>query len=242
MKITFLGTSHGYVEVGRHCTSTLIEAGEKCYLIDAGAPVESLMLDRGRNAIEIDTVFITHMHGDHINYLGSIIRPAVLRRNHLNVYFPSTELMEGYKAWAKVGQTILPNPSVDIYAIDNKSLIFDDGILKVTAIPNKHMPEENGSHSFILEASGKKVLFTGDLKCPGIPDYPEIAYTEDFDLIICEMAHYDMSEAFPRLSKSKTKKMIFHHIYPPKLEGAKEYFSRFPFDVYAAKDNDEVVL
>lgn len=45
------------------------------------------------------------------------------------------------------------------------STIFDDGYLKVTAIPTQHCPD---SHAFFVEAEGKAVLFTGDLKHPNV--------------------------------------------------------------------------
>jgi len=42
MKITFLGTSHGYAEKNRFTSSTLIETAGHSYILDAGAPVEWL--------------------------------------------------------------------------------------------------------------------------------------------------------------------------------------------------------
>ena len=43
MKITFLGTSHGYAEANRFQSSALVEVRGKSYIIDAGAPVEYQM-------------------------------------------------------------------------------------------------------------------------------------------------------------------------------------------------------
>ena len=40
MKITFLGTSHGYPEKGRVVSCTMVETGGKIYIIDAGSAVD----------------------------------------------------------------------------------------------------------------------------------------------------------------------------------------------------------
>ena len=43
-----------------------------------------------------------------------------------------------------------------------EGVIYDDGYLKVTAIPTKHCPPMH-SYAFLLEGEGKRVVFSGDL-------------------------------------------------------------------------------
>lgn len=69
MKITFLGTSHGVPEVNRFCTSVLLESGGKHYLIDAGAPISDLLIRNKVAFKDISAIFITHLHGDHVDGL-----------------------------------------------------------------------------------------------------------------------------------------------------------------------------
>ena len=78
MKITFLGTSAGIPDPDRHCSSTMIEVGERVYIVDAGAPMvdclrtQGLLMER-ENAERIAAVFATHSHSDHFS------RPDLLR-------------------------------------------------------------------------------------------------------------------------------------------------------------------
>ena len=64
MKITFLGTSAGIPDPDRHCSSTMIEVGERVYIVDAGAPMvdclrtQGLLMER-ENAERIAAVFAT---------------------------------------------------------------------------------------------------------------------------------------------------------------------------------------
>ena len=67
MKITFLGTSHGHPEKGRDYTSIAIEIAGSVYLFDTGAFVANKMLEYGLDISRLRSVFITHMHGDHVN-------------------------------------------------------------------------------------------------------------------------------------------------------------------------------
>ncbi len=74
--------------------------------------------------------------------------------------------------------------------------IFDDGYLKFTAIPTQHCPD---SHAFFVEAEGKAVLFTGNLKHPTV-DFPKIAKEKPTEFVICEAAHFPATDYAPVLS------------------------------------------
>jgi len=83
-------------------------------------------------------------------------------------------------------------------------VIYNDGFLKVTAIQTLHTDR---SYAFFLEAEGKSVLFTGDLKHPD-EDFPLIAKEHKTDFIVCESAHFNATDYLPHLREYKTK-LIF---------------------------------
>src|SRR5262249_10914447 len=65
-KVTLLGTGTPVLNVDRFGMSTLIEAGSRKLLFDAGRGV-SIRLHQARVPLRsIDAVFITHLHSDHI--------------------------------------------------------------------------------------------------------------------------------------------------------------------------------
>ena len=118
-------------------------------------------------------------------------------------------------------------------------VIFDDGNLRVTAIPVEHCAN---SHAFLLEAEGKRVVFTGDLKA-GMTDYPAIITETDVDLVVTEGAHTRLNkpEVIEILGKSRTKKLIVSHrnsVNPDAIvaELADALAEKFP--VVTANDND----
>ncbi|MFP6631617.1 MAG: MBL fold metallo-hydrolase [Planctomycetota bacterium] len=65
-KIHFLGTGDAWHSEGRHHQAILLRLAEGNVLVDAGSTV-CLSLDHaGVGTAEIDRIFITHLHGDHI--------------------------------------------------------------------------------------------------------------------------------------------------------------------------------
>ena len=119
-------------------------------------------------------------------------------------------------------------------------MIFEDENIRITAIANQHT---DCARSFLVEAEGKTVLFTGDLK-HDIPDYPAVATERELDLIVMEGAHTHLNkpEVMERLKASRTKAMIVQHRYDKfNTDGMVDEFIRFAadkFTVTCAHDND----
>jgi ribonuclease Z len=66
MSICFLGTSAGHPTCDRSTSATLLRLGGRSFLFDAGEGVQrQLGFTRARQT-QIERVFITHLHGDHI--------------------------------------------------------------------------------------------------------------------------------------------------------------------------------
>lgn len=214
MRLTFLGTSHGRTEKNAFCSSTMISAGGKHYLIDAGAPITTLLQNAGVPFSSVAGIFITHSHGDHIAGLVEYTREmesfpanAGVRTN---VYVPEeqTYLRMSYFLFCKEE---LRQHRV-IFHTYGAGVVFDDGVLRLTATPNNHMPN---SYSFLAEAEGKRVIFTGDLAA-GMPDYPKVALEEPSDAVICEAAHTRLNqpETEKILQQTKTARFVVHHRSP----------------------------
>ena len=227
MKITFLGTSHGITEKDRFTSSTLITVGEHNYLIDAGAPIMKLLQVYGASFDTLSDVFITHSHKDHyiglVEYVNQIESFACFSNVHTTIHGPElfpydemrTFLFGGGDLHAKsLGgdrHSTGDNSSRIDFERYSEGEIFNDGTLKVTAFKTRHYLD---SHSLLVEAEGKKVLFTGDLR-HDLLDFPHAALEGGVDLIVMEAAHAKLYTD-PILSILKpldTKRMLINHIY-----------------------------
>ena len=232
MIVTFLGTSHGITEGNRFTSSILVSAGGKNYLIDAGAPIMKLTRERGIEPSDINSIFITHSHADHymglLEFANQVDNFKEFEGVKITVYAPKLfpflamrEFLFGKDAVNDIRKSISTGGSrpkaqdtegfrigCEYYA--DEGVIFDDGVMKVTAIPTAHMKD---SHAFLLEADGKSVLITGDIRAD-LADFPKVAFERELDLLVTEAAHpmLDSDACFSTLSRCNTKKLIITHI------------------------------
>lgn len=227
MTITFLGTSHGITEKNQFCSSALISTGGKHYLVDAGAPVLTLLKNHDIPLEDVAGVFITHSHHDHFMGLCTLTQQINEFSQFADVAFPvyvpdaedyhrmfafifGDPAFHGRLAYTVYGG--LTDPYGD-RARRVSAVIFDDGNLKVTAIPVDHY---QNAHAFLLEAEGRRVVFTGDLLAD-MPDYPKVITETDVDLdvVVTEGAHTRLNkpEVMALLKSGRTKKLIISHRY-----------------------------
>ena len=243
MKITFLGTSAGIPDPDRHCSSTMIEVGERVYIVDAGAPMvdclrtQGLLMER-ENAERIAAVFATHSHSDHTVGMLHLLDACTwyFRTASFEVILPEKGLGEKFAECIEIMEK-LPFPSDRLHLKEaSAGVVYDDGVLRATYIPTRHC-EPHPSYSILIEAEGKRMLYTGDL-ASDFHDYPSILLEEHFDAVLCELVHFNVSKNLDAIAKTKTKIIIFTHLSPyniPRLRAAED---RLPFPVDIAEDGN----
>lgn len=238
MKITFLGSSHGVPEPHRRCTCTLIEVDGKRYFIDMGMmPIEE-MVTRGLPVESIQAIFITHMHGDHTNgllHFADLLSWSFKSADPI-FFLPDPEAGTWIEGWLRLNGSF--GRILRFQAVAPGSL-FNDGTLKVTALPTQHhIP----SFAYLLEAQGKRVICTGDLKHPSA-DFPLEAAQEETHLLVCEAAHFDATDYLPLLRQCQVKRVCVHHHSPKHFASIRQLAAEMaPLPVQAAHDGLEITL
>ena len=247
MLITTLGTSHGDHTYCRFNSSTLFEIGEHMYLVDAGAPVNGLMIRAEKSFDRLNAVFITHMHDDHVGGLPGLIKSLrkLPRDGHdIDVFLPEPGAVPALTAWLEAQHEPWPSPLVTVRVV-HEGKIFDDGVLSVRAVGTQHLePAESGipvSFSYVLEAEEKRIVYTGDLSAD-FSDFPQIAQQERCELCLCEVTHYNPLDAFPVFARSPIQRLVLNHVHDPwHGEGEKrlrEILSGLPYPFDIAHDGD----
>lgn len=205
MKIKFLGTGHGVPEAHKKCASTLVQADDNYYLIDAGCDVAAELACLRLPLEKIKAVFVTHTHTDHTNGLIPFLTIThwYYTAAEFTVFLPSEALAKSYK------ETILPALEGELRAeqrIDayKEGAVYDDGVLRVSAFKTQHCTD---SHAFLLETKDKRVLFTGDLKKPSV-DFPAV---DDLDTLVTEGAHFELTDYQGVLANRNVKTVYVNH-------------------------------
>lgn len=205
MKITILGSGHGVPEAHKQCTSILFEVCGSYYFIDAGCDISQELANRRIHPNLVKSIFITHPHSDHINGLFPFLELLGWYYKEANpqVYVPNEKCAALVHQYLKAFDSALrPEQKLStLYA----GVLYDDGIFKVTAIPTQHCPN---SRAFLIEAEGKRILCSGDLRNPEV-DFPPV---DDLDAAILEAAHFPVT-AYTDILKTKNIRAVYINHY-----------------------------
>jgi len=136
-------------------------------VLDAGNILEGL----GNGIKNINHVFISHSHLDHINDIGFLIDSTFdTRQEPLKVYGRKKTLEDiekyilNWDIWPDFTKINLINSelkSVELIEIELGEIIEVDDC-KIKAIPNNHTVSSNG---YVIEKNGSAILFSSDTYC-----------------------------------------------------------------------------
>ena len=223
VKIKILGSSSGVPTKKRYPASILLSIDKDIYLLDCGDSSSSLLVRNGVSYNKIKSVFISHMDPDHSSGIFMLIQLMELtgRRLPLKVFVPQ-EAVDGLNKYLEIVYLFkeLLHFNLEILPIKEEGFTYRDKNLTLSAYLNNHLKDrlkekyphlKLQSYSFLLEAEGKRIVYSGDVS--KVEDL-EPLLKEDIELLISEIAHFKPEELFKFLLKKKVKKIILTHIHP----------------------------
>ena len=205
MRISFFGTWYT-PRPNQACNSVFVELGNgDSFVFDCGSGVVSRYVAMGVAYSRMDKVFLTHLHGDHMNDLITIycFGPASDRKSPLHVWGPSGDtknngtwffcknLLEMTR-WHRESFSFLPTGYVeggdgyDLIAhelpyMKNPGVAYAKNGVKISHFPAIHA--RDGAISYKLEWNGLSMVFTGDTK----PNNYVLEHAKGVDVLIHEM-------------------------------------------------------
>jgi ribonuclease Z len=199
MRVILLGTGAALSDPDRNHTAILITVRGRHYLIDCGHGATHQMMRAGIDPIDIDTVFFTHLHMDHIADFPFLMLSSWIfgKQTPTTVFGPAgtvdfvSHLFEN-GAFAKdiEARAQYPQRQKNLHVLRPQvseyepGVIFEDDLVKVTACHVEHIPREV-TPCFALRfdsVDGKSVVFSGDTA----PCDRLIKLAQDCDLLIHE--------------------------------------------------------
>lgn len=220
-RVTLLGTGSPAPVMRRFGPGVLVQAGEKTLVIDAGRGVTQRLLQSGLRLGQVDALFLTHLHSDHVVGIPDLWLTGWLeagyaqRKGPFVVYGPkgTQNLMDGLTRayeWdikARIADQNLDPASIQSRVTEIKEgVVYDEAGVKVTAIEVDHGELLKPAFGFRVDYAGRSVTVSGDTR------FSEnlIKYATGTELLIHQVA-----AAHEDLLKVPTFKVILaHHTLP----------------------------
>ncbi len=221
MKIHFLGTLSGLwpIENRRH-ESMIIEINDTYYLFDAGERCSKTAYLMGLDLEKIKKIVISHPHMDHIGGLGMMLYDIKMQSiwqnkppkySDIDLYICEDNPWLAYDKILNFSKKWDGGLRVNYHKITD-GVVFEDENIRVTAFHNYHLGEPKDgkwrTYSFIIEAEGKKVVYTADIKT-----YEEMdsLIGDGCDALIGETGHHNYVEVCDYLRGKNIKNLFFTH-------------------------------
>jgi ribonuclease Z len=239
-RVTLLGTGSPAPVMRRFGPGVLVQAGEKNLLIDAGRGVTQRLMQSGLRLGQVDALFLTHLHSDHVVGIpdlwltGWLEASYAQRKGPFIVYGPTgtQALMEGLAQayqWdikARIADQNLDAESIKSQVMQIKEgVIYSQGGVQVTAFEVDHGELLTPAFGFRVDYAGRSVTVSGDTRL----SENLIKHAMGTDLLIHQVAaasdellkipafkvilahHTQPAEAATVFSRVKPKLAVFYH-------------------------------
>jgi glyoxylase-like metal-dependent hydrolase (beta-lactamase superfamily II) len=172
----------------------LINTGNKLVLIDAGGAkmlgptagrFSQCLVAAGHTLEQIDEVYITHMHGDHLHGTvtpegGPLFPNAIIRIAKADIDYWGSPQVEAAAPENQKGRFVAAKRAIAAYGERIKpfelGVELTPGIRSVSAVG--HTP---GHSCYMVESNGQKLLLLGDLMHVAAVQFPRPEITVGFD-------------------------------------------------------------
>lgn len=221
IKLTLLGTGAPPPVMNRFGPSILVEVRGRKFLFDAGRGALQRLGQLGVRWQDVDGVFFTHLHSDHVVgfpdlwLTGWLVSPG--RDRPLSVRGPTgtrnmiSHLERAYEfdIRFRVQDDRAAPDGVVVLAEDlREGVVLEEGGLKITAFEVDHEPVEP-AFGYRIDYGGRSVVLSGDTRVsPNL-----IRHAQGVDLLVHEVAS---PETFQRagVGPERARTVIEHHVTP----------------------------
>ena len=226
VSVSFLGAGDAFCARGRHQAAYLVQAGSTSFLLDCGATTLAVLQRTPSLIPAIDTILISHLHGDHFAGIPFLLlhytydRP---RRRALRIAGPPGTEERVWSLFRAMYQDAWRQPLPFALEFIEMPPGVPRTIDTIGVEPFRVPHQENEvSLGLTVNVEGRRILYSGDT------GWTEelVARSENTDLFICECCFFETRLPFhldyPRLAENKdrfgTRRLILTHLGREVLE------------------------
>lgn len=182
IEVVLLGTGNPLPDKDRAGAASLVRAGGRTILVDAGRGVCMRMVAAGALPLMLSDILLTHLHSDHICDLNDVVTTQWVMspvQSTLRIFGPprTNEVIAGMRAMLQPDveyrmhhhPDLTWEPTLDVRETE-PGLVFDEDGVRVIAARTDHRPVEP-TIGFRIEHDGHSVVLAGDtVPCDGLDE------------------------------------------------------------------------
>jgi ribonuclease Z len=260
IEITLLGTGSPIPDPNRAGAATLVRAGGKAFLFDAGRGVLMRMAAAGCAPPLLEAVLLTHLHSDHITDLNDVVTMrwvGSLVPSPLPIYGPvhTAEVVDailamlapdiGYRIAHHEDMVEPPRPMVT-ECTGGEVYVDTDLDLRIVAAPTDHKPVEptlgyrieHGGHAVVIGGDGVPCAGLDEL-CAGADAYVQTVLRDDLVRQIPLQRfldtidyHSSVRQAGETAQRAGVKTLVLTHQVPTPAPGSEDEWIALAAEVF----------
>lgn len=233
-ELLVLGSSGGLPTRRRFPSAYALTAAGSLFLLDCGAPVSTLLYRYNLDPVDVQAIFLSHWHTDHIAGLGLFLTQNHLlpRPGPLTVYGPRGT--RGKIRRMLTDSFLLPYElayPLEVVNIKSRKK-YKKGLIRVTYFRTQHLERSRfktrfgrraAAYGMVVNGPGWRLVYSGDLQSPH-----ELApYVAGCNLLIHEMAHPQPEEVAEFVDSAGIPHVLISHIGPEFDEAPEKIIQAF---------------
>ncbi|HBI78949.1 MAG TPA: MBL fold metallo-hydrolase, partial [Marinobacter adhaerens] len=208
MEFTFLGTSAGTPTKSRNVTGLALSHGgpKHWYLIDCGEGTQHQLLRTHHSVMQLQAIFITHIHGDHTFGLPGLLTSASMLGRTAPLYLVAPRPVKTFIE-AAIGNSD-SSLSYELRFVDSEAENFhwEDDSLSVTAVPLSHRVS---CRAFVFtEKNLERQLVRDRLEADGIEAGPAWGRLQQGDDVVLEDGRLARCDDYTRIARKPRKVIV----------------------------------
>jgi ribonuclease BN (tRNA processing enzyme) len=221
MRLQFIGCGDAFGSGGRFNTCFHVVGNGANFLIDCGATSPVAMKRLGIDPNTIDTILVTHFHGDHFGGIPFFMLEAqlVAGREHPLMIAGPPGLPERYANAMDVAFPGSPQNPARFELTLREIMPYEPaciGPLRVSAFPVVHVEPAGPCLGYRIEVDDKVIAYSGDTEWTDTL----LDIARDADLFVCEAytfdrkvrSHTDYATLATHLSELRPKRLVLTHM------------------------------